>query len=160
MFMVAVLAITIRLNFSSVSFEYLLLLSLLKYPPSSTGGSTNLLDDVKGVWLTDPLNIGHLSLQTVAQLAAFPLAASSMALAVCCAAFRFANWLPPLPSLDFARTNVLFFKVRTSSCARPPSRSGDRVSWSGGEQPIKKSTMMNFYDSFSLETASVLWTKR
>jgi len=66
MFMVAVLAITIRLNFSSVSFEYLLLLSLLKYPPSSTGGSTNLLDDVKGVWLTDPLNIGHLSLQTVA----------------------------------------------------------------------------------------------
>jgi hypothetical protein len=84
-----------------------------------------------------------------------------MALAVCRAAFWFTDRLPPLPSSDTIRTNILLFMVRTSSCARPPSHWGDRARWNGGEQPIKKSTiMMNFCNSFSLETASILWTKR
>lgn len=149
--MVAVLAIIIRLNLTPVSFEYLLLVSIPNFLPSSTE-----LFDVVDVWPTDLHKTGWSPLPPVGQIADFLLVACSIALAVCRAAFWFTKWLPPLPSSD-----ILLFTVRTSSCARPPSRWGDRARWNGGEQPIKKSTiMMNFYDSFSSETASILWTKR
>lgn len=62
--MVAVLAITIRLKFTSVSFEYLLLASLFNFLPSSTGGSADLFD-VDGVWLPNLHNTGWSSLPTV-----------------------------------------------------------------------------------------------
>lgn len=75
MFKVVVLTITIRLNVTSPSSECLQLVSLLKFLPSNTGGSTTLPDDddgdgdededdSDGTWLTDPLRTGRSPLPT------------------------------------------------------------------------------------------------
>ena len=138
MLTVAVFAITRRVNLTSDSF-------VLEFniPPSSTGGSIEL----RNVSLTDLLETS---------IFAIPFAASNITRAVWPIALTLETWLQPLLSSNAVRTGLLVSMVRTSSFARPLSHLVDRVMGSGGEQPIKKSKLMNFYGSFSLETVSVL----
>lgn len=117
-FIVAVLAITILVNLSSLSFPIL----LLKFPPSSTGGCSSFTRDFDDISLIELLSPTIVCCTLVLFAAAFPFAASNMAFAVCRATFRYSDRLLPLPSSDNARTSLLLFRVRTSSCALPPSR--------------------------------------